>query len=59
MARMFDDADGDLILLDGHVVSVLGYGIQGAAQAQNLRLPQVSPQRGRVNDRATHHRHRH
>ena len=37
MARMFYDADGDLSLLDGHAVSVLGYGNQGAAQAQNLR----------------------
>ena len=29
MARMFYDDDGDLNLLDGQTVSILGYGNQG------------------------------
>jgi ketol-acid reductoisomerase len=50
MTRLFYDADGDLCLLDGHVVSVLGYGNQGAAQAQNLRDSGVSVVVGNVRD---------
>jgi ketol-acid reductoisomerase len=50
MARMFYDADGDLSLLDGHTVSVLGYGNQGAAQAQNLRDSGVNVVVGNVLD---------
>jgi ketol-acid reductoisomerase len=50
MARMFYDADGDLSLLDGHTVSVLGYGNQGAAQAHNLRDSGVNVVVGNVRD---------
>lgn len=37
MARMYYEKDGDLKLLEGRKVSVLGYGSQGHAHAQNLR----------------------
>ncbi len=37
MAKLYYDPDGDLELLEGQVVSVLGYGNQGRAQAHNLR----------------------
>ncbi len=37
MAKIYFSDDGDLDLLKDKVVSVLGYGNQGAAQAHNLR----------------------
>ncbi len=37
MATIYFQDDGDLSVLDNRVVSVLGYGNQGVAQAQNLR----------------------
>ena len=37
MVKVFYDADADLDTLAGQTVAVLGYGIQGRAQAQNLR----------------------
>ena len=36
-AQMFYDQDADLSLLKGKTVSIIGYGSQGHAQAQNLR----------------------
>ncbi|MEK6646203.1 MAG: ketol-acid reductoisomerase [Candidatus Firestonebacteria bacterium] len=37
MAKMYYDKDADLKILKGKTVAVIGYGIQGHAQAQNLR----------------------
>jgi ketol-acid reductoisomerase len=37
MAHMYFEEDGDLSLLAGKAVSILGYGNQGEAWAQNLR----------------------
>ena len=37
MARIYFDNDGDLSILEGKTVSVLGYGNQGTAQGKNLR----------------------
>jgi len=37
MAKMYYDKDADLKVLKGKKVAVIGYGIQGHAQAQNLR----------------------
>jgi len=37
MAKMYYDKDADLKILEGKTVAVIGYGIQGHAQAQNLR----------------------
>lgn len=37
MATMYFEADGDLSCLADRVVSVIGFGNQGEAQAQNLR----------------------
>ncbi len=37
MAKMYYDKDADLKVLKGKVVAIVGYGIQGHAQAQNLR----------------------
>jgi ketol-acid reductoisomerase len=37
MARIYFDDDGDLSVLAGRVVSIIGYGNQGRAQALNLR----------------------
>lgn len=37
MVKMFYDHDGNLSLLEGKKVAVLGYGSQGHAQAQNLK----------------------
>jgi len=36
-AKIFYDQDADLSLLEGKTVSILGYGSQGHAHAQNLR----------------------
>jgi ketol-acid reductoisomerase len=36
-ATIYYDADADLALVQGKRVAFLGYGNQGAAQAQNLR----------------------
>jgi len=36
-ARIYYDADANLELLQGKIIVFLGFGIQGAAQAQNLR----------------------
>jgi ketol-acid reductoisomerase len=37
MARVYYDDDIDLEVLKGETVAIIGYGIQGHAQAQNLR----------------------
>jgi ketol-acid reductoisomerase len=37
MTQVYHDTDADLGVLDGTTVAVLGYGNQGAAQAQNMR----------------------
>jgi len=37
MARMWHDKDVDLDSIRGETIAVLGYGIQGAAQASNMR----------------------
>ncbi|MBC7090915.1 MAG: ketol-acid reductoisomerase [Nitrososphaeria archaeon] len=37
MAKVYYDNDADLKFLDGKVVSIIGYGSQGRAQALNLR----------------------
>lgn len=37
MAKIYFNDDGNLSLLQGKVISVLGYGNQGTAQAHNLR----------------------
>lgn len=37
MTRIYFDNDGDLSVLEGKTVSVLGYGNQGTAQGKNLR----------------------
>ncbi|ACZ19829.1 ketol-acid reductoisomerase [Thermanaerovibrio acidaminovorans] len=42
MAKVFYDRDGDLSVLSGKTVAVLGYGSQGHAHAQNLRDSGVS-----------------
>ena len=34
---MFYDADGDLSVLDGKTVAILGFGSQGHAHALNLK----------------------
>ena len=49
---MYTAEDGDLGLLDGKVVSILGYGNQGAAWAQNLRDSGVKVIVGSVRDRS-------
>ncbi len=41
MAKMYYDKDADLKLLRGKTVAVIGYGIQGGAQAQCLRDSKV------------------
>jgi ketol-acid reductoisomerase len=35
--RIYYDQDADLARLEGRTIAILGYGIQGSAQAQNLR----------------------
>lgn len=37
MPRIYYDQDADLARLQGKTIAILGYGIQGSAQAQNLR----------------------
>ena len=37
VVKVFHDVDADLDTLAGQTIAVLGYGIQGRAQAQNLR----------------------
>ena len=37
MAKIFYGADADLARLQGLTVAVIGYGIQGRAQALNIR----------------------
>src|SRR5215831_3115760 len=37
MAKRFYEADGDLSLLKGKTVAIIGYGSQGHAHALNLR----------------------
>ena len=37
MAHIYYDGDADLARLRGRTIAVLGYGIQGSAQARNLR----------------------
>lgn len=37
MAKIYYDSDADLSVLSGKTIAIIGYGIQGAAQAKNLR----------------------
>lgn len=37
MAKMYYEQDADLKVLEGKRIAIIGYGIQGHAQAQNLR----------------------
>lgn len=37
MAKIYTDIDASLDILKGKTIAVIGYGIQGRAQAQNLR----------------------
>ncbi len=37
MSRIYYDRDVELLVLEGETVAVIGYGSQGAAQAQNFR----------------------
>lgn len=50
MAHIYFEQDGDIAHLDGLTVSVLGYGNQGQAQAQNLRDSGVSVVVGNTRD---------
>ncbi len=50
MAKAYFDDDGDLNVLKGKVVSVLGYGNQGRAQAHNLRDSGVKVVVGNISD---------
>ena len=59
MEKIYRDADVDMTILDGKVVAVIGYGIQGKVQAANARdsgvkviigtrSPDVSPSRAQA-----------
>ncbi|MFC1631734.1 ketol-acid reductoisomerase, partial [Candidatus Omnitrophota bacterium] len=37
MAKIYYDQDADLQILQGKKIAIIGYGIQGRAQALNLR----------------------
>ena len=37
MAKVYYDRDADLSFLDGKTITIIGYGSQGHAHAQNLR----------------------
>jgi len=37
MAKVYYDRDADLSFLDGKIITIIGYGSQGHAHAQNLR----------------------
>jgi ketol-acid reductoisomerase len=50
MARLYFDSDGDLARLQGKVVSVIGYGNQGRAQALNMRDSGVAVVVGNTRD---------
>ena len=50
MSRIYFDDVGSLSVLDGAVVSIIGYGNQGAAQAQNLRDSGISVVVGNARD---------
>lgn len=50
MATIYSDDDGDLALLAGKTVSILGYGNQGRAQALNMRDCGVHVVIGNVRD---------
>ncbi len=50
MATIFRETDGDLKHLQGKTVSVLGYGNQGSAQAQNMRDSHVAVVVGNARD---------
>ena len=52
MVRRFTQENGDLTLLNGKVVSVLGYGNQGKAWACNLRDSGVKVVVGNIRDRS-------
>jgi ketol-acid reductoisomerase len=55
MAKIYFDQDGDLSVLKGKVVNVLGYGNQGTAQAHNLRDSGVKVIVGNVRDSSYEH----
>jgi ketol-acid reductoisomerase len=51
MARKFYERDGDLSVLAGRTVAIVGYGNQGRAQAMNLRDSGVDVVVGSVDDK--------
>lgn len=50
MARVYYDSDADLSHLSGETVAIIGYGIQGRAQALNMRDSGLSVLIGNRND---------
>ncbi len=50
MATIYFEQDAKITVLDGKTISVLGYGNQGAAQAQNLRDSGVHVVVGNIKD---------
>lgn len=52
MAKVYYDKDADLSVLKGKTIAVIGYGNQGAAQAQNMRDSGVNVIVGSIKDRS-------
>ncbi|ODS42192.1 MAG: ketol-acid reductoisomerase [Candidatus Altiarchaeales archaeon IMC4] len=52
MAKMYYDNDADLGVLKGKTIAIIGYGIQGHAQAQNMRDSGLDVVIGLVKDRS-------
>jgi ketol-acid reductoisomerase len=50
MAKVYYEDDADLGVLEGKVIAVIGYGNQGAAQAQNMRDSGVKVIIGSIDD---------
>ena len=50
MATIYFDDEGDLTLLQGKTVSILGYGNQGRSQALNMRDMGIRVVIGNVRD---------
>lgn len=50
MAKIYYDDDADLSILEGKTVSIIGYGIQGHAQAQNMRDSGINVVIGLIKD---------
>ncbi len=52
MARIYYDNDADLEILKGKTIAVIGFGNQGAAQAQNMRDSGLNVIIGSIKDRS-------